>query len=132
MAGLKVRQGKAEPDATAPATSPTAAKDDNRTEYADDSKGRQIGARQLDPCALFDITIALGDAANNQAALNQALMACSVVEIDGERLPRPANLIQIRARMQLLGFHGYDAARQALAKFTVEDDEAGEVAAKNS
>lgn len=132
MAGLSVKSGKAKPEASAPATPQPAAKDKNRVEYATDSEGRQIGVRQLSPVALFRLTITLGaDVANNSAALNQAMMACSVVELDGEPLPRPATIMQIEARMDLLGFHGYEAARNALAKLDDTSDEAGATAAKN-
>lgn len=125
MAGLKVKKQTIE------AAEPVASVDENRIEYAEDSKGRRIGVRQLDALALFDITIALGEVANNASALNQALMVSSVVEIDGEPVIRPASLLQVRALVKRIGLHGYEAVREALSKFTEVSDEAGATAAKN-
>jgi hypothetical protein len=130
MAGLKVRDNVA-PEAPAETTTP-APKDENRTEVATDSKGRRIGVRPTDPVGLFDITLMLGENASNSAALNQALVACSVVSINGEDVRPPVTMLQLRARMALLGFHGYSAVKEALDRFVSDEEEvAGVEAAKN-
>lgn len=127
MAGLNVRKdGRGHPEAAAPA--PAAGP---RVEYAKDSKGRNIGARQLDALAFFDITIMMGETASNQAALNQAVLACSTHSIDDELVVRPATMLELRKLLSRLGFEGYGALKDALAKFEDENPEAGITAAKN-
>lgn len=100
--------------------------DANRIERVTDDAGRVIGVKRLGALDMFDLTIAMGEQASNQTALNQALIVASVVEIDGEKLTRPNDLLQIRAMIQRLDFHGYTAVGKALSKFgaagTVSDD----------
>jgi hypothetical protein len=56
----------------------------------------------------------MGDNSGNKAALNQAMIAASVVEIDGIPTPRPTNAMQLRARITILDFDGYMAVSEAL------------------
>jgi hypothetical protein len=99
-------------------------KDPNRVEYAKDSTGRNIGARPIDPLQIFDISLLIGEHSGNGAALNQALMAASVVSIDDRPMTTPLSLVALRARIAQLGLHGYAAVNEAVAKF---GDEAGDV-----
>ncbi len=63
--------------------------------------------------------------------LNQALMAASVVSIDGRDVFKPATFAQLRARIQELGFHGYAAASEAVSRFSEGDGEVNAAALKN-
>jgi hypothetical protein len=105
--------------------------DPNRIEYAKDSNGRQIGARTLHALDMFELTLLLGEHSGNQAALNQALMAASVVEIDGRQVTRPLTLLELKARIKELDFAGYVAASEAVARFAVETTEVNKNALKN-
>jgi hypothetical protein len=107
-------------------------KDPNRIEYAKDSTGRTIGARPIDALQIFDISLLMGEHSGNGAALNQALMAASVVSIDDRPMTTPLSLVALRARIAQLGLHGYAAVNEAVAKFGDEDGEVNEVALKNS
>jgi hypothetical protein len=104
--------------------------DANRIEYETDAAGRVIGVRRLSALDMFDITLLLGENATNQAALMQALNVCSVVEIDGDPVPRPGSQAQLRALMKRLDFHGMAAAGAAHGRFTQLPDSAID-AAKN-
>jgi hypothetical protein len=87
---------------------------DNGVVYATDSRGRRLGCKKLTAIDLFDLTAALGENSGNKAMLNQAMIAASVVEIDGIPSPRPTNSIQLRARITILDFDGYLAVSEAL------------------
>lgn len=89
----------------------------NRVEYATDAAGRRIGVRKLTFLDMHEITLAMGDDASNQAALQQAMMIASVVEIAGEQLARPATSLEIKALMQRLDFHGLTAVTTAMSRF---------------
>jgi len=104
--------------------------DPNHVEYATDSTGRRIGAKPITALDMFDLSIVLGENSSNAAALNQALMASSVVSIDGREVFRPVSLPQIRARIQELGFHGYAAASEAVSRFS-DDGDVNPTAIKN-
>ena len=90
-----------------------------------------IGAKPINALDMFEITCLLGEHSGNGAALNQALMASSVVKIDDRDVFRPATMIQLRARIQELGFHGYAAASEAVARFNAEDGDVNADALKN-
>lgn len=104
--------------------------DANRVEYEIDDAGRKIGVKKLNAIDMFDLTILLGETASNTAALNQALLVASIVEIDGDKLPRISDMIQLRSMISRLDFHGYAAAGKALAHF-VPAAENTETAIKN-
>jgi hypothetical protein len=106
-------------------------KDPNRIEYAKDSTGRRIGARPIDALQIFDISILMGEHSSNGAALNQALMAASVVSIDGRDVTTPLSLVALRARIKELGLHGYTAVNAAVAKFGDGDSDVNTAALKN-
>jgi hypothetical protein len=110
-------------EATAP-KSPLVSRDPNRVEYATDKKGRRIGARQLSAIDMFELTLLLGEHSGNQAALNQAMMAASVVEIDDRVVARPTSFNELKARIATLDFAGYIAASEAVGRFAepVEDN----------
>lgn len=118
-----------------PAAAPTFAErlkaDAGRVEYETDDAGRKIGVKKLNAIDMFDLTILLGESAINVAALNQALLVASIVEIDGDKLPRLSDMIQLRSMISRLDFHGYAAAGRALARFGPRDDKGADDAAKN-
>ena len=123
--------GDAVPAPAAP-KSRLVSKDPSRIEFAKDSTGRVIGAKPIDSLAMFDITLLLGEHSGNGAALNQALMASSVVKIDDRDVFRPTTMVNLRARIQELGFHGYAAASECVARFNAEDGDVNVPALKNS
>jgi hypothetical protein len=136
MSGLKVNKGS-KPEATAsavPAPSKAAQAADG-IHYVDDSKGRKLGIKRLDPLSQFKITCAVGaEIANNSAALNYAYMACCVASVDDDPLPRPATLGQVEARMSMLGNEGFAAIGEAIASMSAaetEESDGGAEAAKN-
>ena len=108
-------------DDTAIKTEPPLSKalqdDANRIEYATDDSGRRIGVKKLKAIDLFDISLAMGDGATNQVALNQAMLVSSVVELGGERVSKPRTLAEIRALITRLDLHGYQAVGEAIKKF---------------
>lgn len=74
-----------------------------------DAKGRSIGVKPLAALDMFDLSIALGDHASNKAVQNQAMLAMSAVEIDGEPVARPNSMMTIRALITRLDFAGFEA-----------------------
>jgi hypothetical protein len=82
--------------------------------YATDLRGRRIGCKRLAAIELYDLTCAMAENSSNKAALNQAMIAASVVEIDGMPTPRPTNALQLRAIITRLDFDGYMAVSEAL------------------
>lgn len=90
----------------------------DRVEYETDAAGRRIGVRRLTFLDMHEITLALGDDASNQAALSQAMMVASVVEIAGDQVSRPATQLEIKALMKRLDFHGSTAVLTAMGRFT--------------
>jgi hypothetical protein len=100
--------------------------DATRIERATDAAGRVIGVKKLNFLETHRITRLLGADAGNPTALEQALMTASVVEIEGQPIPKPATLLQLEATMSRLDFHGLSAAIKAMNRFTpvtVADDE---------
>jgi hypothetical protein len=70
---------------------------------------------------MFDLTMAMGDQASNQALFRQAMVAVSAVEIDSVPVARPSSLMTIRALIQRLGFPGFVAVSEALAVASATD-----------
>jgi hypothetical protein len=95
--------------------------DPKRVELVKDAKGRMIGARMISAIDMFELTLVLGEHSSNSAALNQALMAASVVSIDGRDVARPLSMVALKARIMELGFEGYTAAAEATARFAGPD-----------
>jgi hypothetical protein len=126
--------------AVAPAEKPAAAlslaeqirADATRIEREKDAIGRMIAVKKLTFLDVHRTTKLLGADSSNSVALEQALMAASVVEIDGEPITRPVNTLQLEALMGRLDFHGIAAANRAVARYGFENakDEAAEI--KNS
>ena len=111
--------------------SPLVQRDPNRVEYATDDQGRAIGVRELNALDRFELSILLGENSGNPAAMNQALIASSVVSISGRQVSRPISIMELKARIGELNFTGYAAAAKAMAAFSSEN-EAGAAAVKNS
>jgi len=97
--------------------SPLITNDPNRVEFAVDTLGRRIGAKQLSAIDMFELTLLMGQHSGNQAALNQAMMAASVVKIDALEYARPTSFNELKARIAILNFPGYLAAAEAVGKF---------------
>jgi hypothetical protein len=113
-----------------PAKSPLAPRDPKHVEYEIDSLGRRIGVRRLTALDMFELTILLAENSGNAAAIMQAMTASSVVSIDGDVVYRPANVLQLKARIQRLDFEGYQAAIAAVGRLN-PDETASKDAIKN-
>jgi hypothetical protein len=99
---------------SAPAAKSPLAAASNDILYATDARGRRIGCKKLSAIDLFDLTGIMGEHSSNKAMLNQAMIAASVIEIDGIHSPRPMSWVALRARIQILDFEGYVAVSEAL------------------
>jgi hypothetical protein len=120
-ADATVERGGDESDATSPGSSPilsVAEPTGDGLVRVVDAKGRKLGIRRLTPLLQFDVMVIMGDAANTQAAVNQALPAACIGEINGDLVPVPGTLRELRALLQRLDF---DALTQAIT-VNSEDD----------
>lgn len=107
--------------------------DANRVEYEKDKRGRTIGVRKYNFLNTHRITCLMGDAAGNEAAMNQAVLAACVAEIDGDAVRFPMTLGELHAIMARLDLDGIAAAGRAMARFfPAEDGEEERQAIKNS
>jgi hypothetical protein len=80
-----------------------------------DANGRSIGVKPLKAIDMFRLTKALGEDASNAALFRQAMVAVAAVEIDGEHVVRPTNMMLIEALISRLDFAGFVAVSTALA-----------------
>jgi hypothetical protein len=80
-----------------------------------DANGRMIGVKPLKAIDMFRLTKAMGDDASNAALFRQGMIAVAAVEIDGEPLARPLNMMTIEALIIRLDFAGFVAVSAALA-----------------
>lgn len=101
----------------APTASARILADANRIEYEKDATGRRIGVKKLTFLDMHELTLLLGNDSNNGAALQQAMMVGSVVEIDGDPIARPGTVLQLKALMKRLDFPGVIAATTAMNRF---------------
>ncbi len=93
-----------------------------------DKAGRKLAVRRLNALDKLRLLKAAGPVlSENQAWLGVAMLAASVVEIDGVPVPMPATEQQIEGLVGRLGDPGLDAVASAL---TTPDD-ASEAAAGN-
>ena len=100
--------------------------DPNRVEREVDALGRSIGVRKLTFIDVFEITCLMGDDSSNGPALNQAITAASVCEIDGAPVARVTSRAMLKAQMTRLDFAGIAAALKAMAKFSPSGEEASD------
>ena len=106
--------------------------DANRIEYEKDNRGRQIGVKKYNFLNTHRITCLMGEASANEAAMNQAVLASSVVEIDGDPVRFPITLGELHAIMARLDLDGIGAAGRAMRRFfPAEDAEEERQAVKN-
>jgi hypothetical protein len=109
----------------APTASARILADANHIEHQTDKRGRKIGVKKLEFIDIHKLTKVIGgDTASNQIAFAQVLAAASVVEIDGEMVPRPGTNLQIDALMTRLGLAGIEAATKTLERLNADSDEA--------
>jgi hypothetical protein len=80
-----------------------------------DSLGRRLDLRRLDALDKLRLFKAVGPAlAQNQPYLGMALLACSVVAVDGVPCPRPTEETLIERAVQRLGDAGLAAVAEVL------------------
>lgn len=111
--------------------SPLVSKDPNAIEYETDARGRKIGVKKLNAIDRFDMTIMLGQSANIEAVVNQAALVAAIVHFDNEKWSKPANMLELRARLTRLDFDGINAAVTAIGRL-MPDASAADTALKNS
>src|SRR5579871_4589717 len=117
-------------------TSPTQtlAKRAKKEGSATDARGRLIAVSQLDALQYYNLIKVLGPAAENQSALDFAMMAATVRKINTTEFPLPTSEKDIQFVIQQLDFDGIAAAGEALKAMnaTAEDNAKAEgEAAKN-
>ena len=87
----------------------------NERTIVTDARGRSIAVRKLSPLDRMRMSKAAGaENSTNQPYMLYALVACSVVAIDGDDQIIPTNQNQLEAAISLLGEEGYDAALEAV------------------
>lgn len=97
-------------------------------ESAMDSKGRLITVKRLDALNFYRLTKIMGAASSNAATMDMAILASSVIKIDGAPVTPPSTEREIEALIKRLDFEGIAAAGEALGKLVAKDGEAIEVA----
>lgn len=105
--------------------------DATRIEYEIDAVGRRIGVKKLAFIDHYRLAKLLGQNSGNPGMMNDAMMAASVVEIDGGLVPKPGTELQLEAIIQRLDFHGLAAAAEAMSRFTPISPANDEAAIKN-
>ena len=98
-----------------------------------DSKGRSIAIKKLTPLDRMRMSKAAGaDNATNQPYMLYALVACSVVSIDGEGSIVPTTERQLETAIEVLGEEGYEAALEAVIEMygSAQSEEIVEAAKK--
>ncbi len=91
-----------------------------RTREVRDELGRTLTVRRIDALGRLRLLKAAGsELSQNDAWLNMAALAVSVVEVDGTPRPTPLNERQVEAAVAELG----DAGLQAIANCLSEEDD---------
>jgi hypothetical protein len=111
-------------EGAAPTASARILADANHIEYELDKRGRRVGVKKLTFHDHYKMSKLLGQFSANGTAMNDALMAASVVEIDGEPIPRAGTELQLEAIMIRLDWDGVAAATAALMRLAPPDSEA--------
>lgn len=114
MAKVKMRGGDA-PAETAPSAEVVRSSIVETEKVADD--GRTIKVRKLTPRRRMQVFAFVGsELAGNQQYMSMAMIAASVVAIDGEGIPMPTSRREIEALVERLGDEGMDAAGRGVAE----------------
>lgn len=99
-----------------------------------DARGRLIAVAPLDALQYYNLIKALGPTAQNNAALDLAMMAATVRAIDTTKFPLPSSEKDVQFVIQQLDFDGIAAAGEALESLnanSAEEQDAEREAAKN-
>jgi hypothetical protein len=102
------------------------------TESATDARGRNIVVRKLrslDRMKVFELIG--GENAKNEPYLGYAVLAYSVVSIDGNALPTPSSKLALEAIVKRLDDEGLAAAAEAFAKLAPASADESEELVKN-
>src|SRR6202035_5045306 len=107
--------------------------DDNHIEYETDNRGRRIGVKKLKFIDIHRLAkVVGGETAGNAVAFGHVLAAASVVEIDGDSVPKPGTNLQVDAIISRLDLDGLNVVAKALERLNPkEEDEASEESIKN-
>jgi hypothetical protein len=90
-----------------------------------DANGRQINWSPLSVLQQARLMRAVGsENSNNQAFMGVALLAATVIDIDGVPCPKAQTLAQVDAAIERLGDEGYDALVRSMAALRPEEDDA--------
>jgi hypothetical protein len=98
-----------------------------------DRAGRTIAIKRPGPVERMRLFKAIGgEASTNAAYVNMALLAITVVSIDGEVVARPTSVLQVEALVQRLGDDGLEAIITGIAEHFGRAAEVDQDAVKNS
>lgn len=89
-----------------------------------DSAARVITLRKPPFFAQFEMIKALGADAQNGAYVQMVMPIIFVSMIDGQVTPQPSNAAQIKAFIQRLDEHGYEAVSKGIQEHFVVDPQA--------
>lgn len=110
-----------------------AAKPANGLAYVTDSKGRKIGLKEPPFLAEFDILDVLGpEKSKNQSTMGLVSVLLYIAEIDGEEMPFPTNMVQVRRLIQKADRHGFAAVLEGIEKHFSTDEKETIEKIKNS
>lgn len=79
-----------------------------------DADGRKIKLRVMDPADMLDLSEAAGELSTNAGWMQRAMVAASLVEIDGVPVPMPSTKEEVRALSRKIGNVGFVAAARVL------------------
>ena len=97
-----------------------------------DANGRTIAAARLKPSERFDIKRMMGAEAENRSMFEDIFLVSHCRSIDGERISKPASILQAKALMDRLQDEGLNALGQAFSVvYGFDKREAVEQTAKN-
>lgn len=130
MATVKIKDSAATPAAEKP--SDRVVREAAAITRVTDETGRTIGVKRLNALDKMRVFKAVGgENAKNEAYLGFAMLACSVVEIDGIPEGAPATIAQIEAMVARLDDAGIEAVAGAVADFVGMNAEQTIDSAKN-
>ncbi|RFB80016.1 hypothetical protein [Methylovirgula sp. 4M-Z18] len=96
-----------------------------------DESGRKIEAVRLKPSERFGIKRMMGEEASNSSLYDEIFLITHCRAIDGERIARPASMLQAMALMDRLGDAGIRALGGAAATIYGFNKQSAEQTAKN-
>ncbi len=97
----------------------------------EDSLGRQLEVKRLSRRELMRYMRQWGEASNITNWFGQAIIAVTVVSLDGKPVPQATTVDRVEATVDMLGAEGFDAVAQWLAAQGETEEKELRAAAKN-